>query len=71
MGQMTIHAILYSFFAAVLEITAAFIVQKIQRTVTENAVKPVFVWLGMAREILAIMITIKFKTFLHHYPYLP
>ena len=65
MGQMTISAILDFFCSAKLEIASASFAQKIERAITEKAIKIIAVLYRMAGEILAFKITEKPETILH------
>lgn len=64
---MTVLTIFNAFIIAVFVMTAALISKRIQRTITEQAVKIIAVWLRMAREIFTVVIAKKSVTILHNY----
>jgi len=60
MRKIAIHTCFDVFY--VFKIAAALVTQRIQRTVAKKAIKRLFAWLFMAREVFAMMVFKKSMT---------
>ena len=62
---MTIYTIFSAFIADILEVTAAFVSQEVQRTVAEQAVEIIYIRHRMAREVFALAVAEKLVAIFH------